>query len=109
MITGLLLLALAALSLLCIAGRIGTGTWVNKLLMAADILVCTLIWGGFGVTISSRCGIYLQRAAGPYVWMHLGALLNKLKPGHCAWAIEHDIQRADAAKSFLSNTQGTTK
>lgn len=89
-----------ALVLLCITGRIKSGTWVQKAMLGIDMFVCLLIWGRFDVTISSRCGLALEQSQDS-LWADLGDVLNWISPGHCTQAIVGDIERADAALLVL--------
>jgi hypothetical protein len=90
-----------ATAILCIAGRIPSGTFVQKAMLAVDILVSTLVWGAFDITISARCGLYLRQAAGPWLWRTLGRGLNAISKGHCETAIANDGLRARAAIKAL--------
>jgi len=101
MITVIVLAALLLLTVLCVTSRIKNGTWVQKAMLAIDILVSTLVWGAFDITISSRCGLYLRQPQGPAFWRGLGRVLNALSKGHCETAILNDGLRAQAALKLL--------
>lgn len=102
MVAAAIALAVLALIVLAIAGRIGEGTWVTKLLLGVDIFASTIIWGGFGITISSRCGAALRSAHGPWAWRMLGEGLNRLSAGHCESAISHDEARGLAVAAWVA-------
>jgi hypothetical protein len=76
-------------------------TWGFKVLLYFDMFVGACIWRDSDITISSFTGLALRKQTPPVWAVVLGALLNKLQPGHCESAITHDQQRALEALTIL--------
>jgi len=67
-------------------------TWLVKVLLAADVFFCSIIWRDPNITISSMTGLERRKIA-PRWW----AKLMPLTKAHCEGAITHDIWRAQEA------------
>jgi hypothetical protein len=78
-----------------------TKGYLYKVLLYLDIFVCALVFRDADCTISAETGLALKRPQPPLWAKVLGAVLNFIRPGHTAAAIEDDIARAQAAISYL--------
>ena len=80
--------------------------WLHKYgitaLRALDIFISTLIFRDYGITISSWCGVEIQKAKPKKVAIVLNKFLNFLQLNHCELAIEADIRRAHDSLAFLA-------
>lgn len=82
-----------------------TKNYLYKVLLFFDIFVCALIFRDPDVTISAETGLAMQRANPPLWAKLLNGFLNWIRPGHCATAINDDIERAQLAIIYLKTRQ----
>jgi hypothetical protein len=77
--------------------------YVFVLARGIDLLLACWIWRDYGITVSSWAGLAMRRPS-PRLWARiLSSVLDWLEPGHCAKAIEADIQRAQEALKILQS------
>lgn len=79
-----------------------TQTYPYKILHAIDVFACTLIWRDSNVTISAMTGLAMRKPNPPRWAKVLNAFLELIQKGHCAMAIQSDIERAQEAIRILT-------
>ncbi len=96
---------LAVLFALALFDRITKASSLSLLLLALDILVCTLDIRRTGLTLSGRAGVALKFQSGALGegWRTFGRFLNWITAtNHCEKARQHDNARASASVIFTS-------
>lgn len=76
-----------------------------KVLLYIDLFCSALLFRDPCVTISAEAGLAMQRAKPPLWAKGLNGFLNLIRKGHCAAAIQNDIDRAQTAIRYLSTRQ----
>lgn len=77
---------------------------VSAVLLPLDYFGSGILWQLPGMTISARCGIAQksgERGVRASCLRGLGALLDKIDPGHCARAIDGDLTRIAHTRARL--------
>lgn len=76
--------------------------YVYKVLLFLDLFISALCFRDPDVTISAETGLAMKRPKPPLWAKLLNGFLNLIRKGHCARAINDDIERAKAAIAYLS-------
>lgn len=85
-----------------LAGKVVSGAYWFKFLIAIDMCAAALIFRDADVTISSLTGLALRKETPPIWAIVLGRwFLNRLQTDHCELAIVHDVLRLRAAERVL--------
>lgn len=78
--------------------------YVYKILLFFDLFCCALIWRDPDVTISAETGLAMLKPKPPIWAKMLNGVLNLIRKGHCAQAIQDDIERAKNAIAYLTRS-----
>lgn len=78
--------------------------YLYKVLLFLDLFISALCFRDPDVTISAETGLAMLKPNPPLWAKMLNGVLNLIRKGHCAQAIQDDIERAKNAIAYLTRS-----